>query len=61
MSDENKLEETQAVQGSYDNIYANYYALIEKGNFLLKVLNAPVSNEITSLAEAKLQDILSKF
>ncbi|HAV4485149.1 hypothetical protein ACJ228_03110 [Acinetobacter baumannii] len=61
MSDENKLEETQAVQGSYDNIYANHYALIEKGNFLLKVLDAPASNEITSLAEAKLQDILSKF
>lgn len=61
MSDENKLEETQAVQGSYDNTYDNHYTLIEKGNFLLKVLDAPTSNEITSLAEKKLQDILSKF
>ncbi|MDC5478910.1 hypothetical protein OHW97_01850 [Acinetobacter baumannii] len=61
MSDENKLEETQAVQGSYDNTYANQYALIEKGVFLLKVLDAPTSNETTLLAEKKLQDILSKF
>ncbi|EXS25316.1 phage family protein [Acinetobacter baumannii 573719] len=54
-------EETQAVQGTGINSYADHYSLIEKGNFLLKVLEAPASKDIISLAETKLQAILNKF
>lgn len=61
MSDENKLEETQAVQGSYDNSYPKHFTLIEQGAFLLKVIDSSVSKDVASLAESKLQEILSKF
>lgn len=54
-------EENQAVQGTSDNAYAEYYSLIQKGEFLLKVLESPVSKDVISLAETKLQAILSKF
>ncbi|MDO7240319.1 hypothetical protein Q5M79_06380 [Acinetobacter baumannii] len=55
------IEETQTVQGTGINSYADHYSLIEKGTFLLKVLEAPTSKDIISLAETKLQAILNKF
>lgn len=57
----NENEQTQAVQGTGINSYADHYSLIEKGNFLLKVIETPNSKEIVSLAETKLLALLNKF
>ncbi|WP_149930742.1 hypothetical protein [Acinetobacter soli] len=62
MSNEKEIEnEIQAEQIICGNSYVDHYSLVQQGEFLLKVIEGPVSKEVSSLAENKLSEILNKF
>ncbi|MEQ1141853.1 hypothetical protein [Acinetobacter soli] len=62
MSNEKEIEnEIQAEKIICGNSYVDHYSLVQQGEFLLKVIEGPVSKEVSSLAENKLSEILNKF
>ena len=62
MPNEKEIEnQPQSVQGICGNSYVDHYSLIQQGEFLLKVMEGPISKEVASLAENKLSELLNKF